>query len=576
MNAITNITIGRTGRLKKPVGYTALANLINIVPFCLSIEAVNIIFRACDGTDATLDVGRLWRLVGFLFLYLIIMALAERASYRANFRGAYAMSSAGRLALAEHLRRLSLGCLSRHDPGDLSSMLITDFMMAETGISHHLPQLMGALVMPVLAFLGLLWVDWRMALAMFVALPLAALVLWLSTKAQERLSGRQIAAKINAGNRLEEYLQGIRTMKACNLVGDRFTRLRDAFSDLRRSCIRQEALLGPFVLLSVTLVRAGLTLMILCGTYLLLGGDLSLLTFVMFLVVGSRVFDPLTSALTNFAEFRYYSIAGGRILSLMREPEMKGDTPAPEGGDIEFRGVTFAYQDRPVLHDINLTLRQGSLTALVGPSGSGKSTLMKLCARFYDPTCGQVCLGGIDMATLEPESLMSRVSMVFQDVYLFQDTLRNNIRFGRPGATDEEVIDAARKAQCHDFIMRLPRGYDTLVGEGGCTLSGGEKQRVSIARAMLKNAPIVLLDEATASLDPENEVEVQRAINTLIAGRTVVVIAHQLKTIRGADNIVVLSNGRIVEQGRHEELLARGGLYHKLWTLRERTQGWQV
>ena len=238
--------------------------------------------------------------------------------------------------------------------------------------------------------------------------------------------------------------------------------------------------------------------------------------------------------------------------------------------------MTFAYQDRPVLHDINLTLRQGSLTALVGPSGSGKSTLMKLCARFYDPTCGQVCLGGIDMATLEPESLMSRVSMVFQDVYLFQDTLRNNIRFGRPGATDEEVIDAARKAQCHDFIMRLPRGYDTLVGEGGCTLSGGEKQRVSIARAMLKNAPIVLLDEATASLDPENEVEVQRAINTLIAGRTVVVIAHQLKTIRGADNIVVLSNGRIVEQGRHEELLARGGLYHKLWTLRERTQGWQV
>lgn len=576
MNAITNITIGQTGRLKEPVGYTALANLVNIVPFCLSIEAVNILFRAYDGTDATLDTDRLWMLVGFLFLYLIIMVFAERASYRANFRGAYAMSSAGRLALAEHLRKLSLGYLSRRDPGDLSSMLITDFTMAETGISHHLPQIMGALVMPVLAFLGLLWVDWRMALAMFMSLPLAALVLWLSTKAQKRLSTRQIEAKINAGNRLEEYLQGIRTMKAYNLVGDRFTRLRDALAGLRRACIRQEALLGPFVLLSITLVRAGLTLMILCGAYLLTGGELSLLSFVMFLVVGSRVFDPLTAALTNFAEFRYYSIAGGRILSLMQEPEMEGETPAPDGGDIEFRHVAFAYQDQEVLHDVNLTFRQGSLTALVGPSGSGKSTLMKLCARFYDPTRGKVCLGGVDMATLEPESLMSRVSMVFQDVYLFQDTIRNNIRFGRPDATDEDVREAARKAQCHDFIMRLPLGYDTQVGEGGCTLSGGERQRLSIARAILKDAPIVLLDEATASLDPENEVEVQRAINTLIAGRTVVVIAHRLKTIRGADNIVVLSEGHVVEQGRHEELLARGGLYHTLWTLQERTQGWQV
>ena len=340
-------------------------------------------------------------------IYMLVMALAERASYRANFRGAYEMSASGRLSLAEHLRKLSLGFLSRRDPGDLSSMLITDFMMAEMGISHHLPQLMGAVVMPVLAFASLIWIDWRMAVSMFAALPLALLVLWASTKAQRKLSGRQIQAKINAGNRLEEYLQGIRVMKAYNLLGDRFVRLRDAFAELRRACIRQEALLGPFVLLSITLVRAGLTMMVLCGTYLLLGGKLSILVFVLFLVVGSRVFDPLTSALTNFTEFRYFSIAGGRILTLMNEPEMKGERPSPAAGDIRFEHVSFAYQDKEVLHDVSVTLPKNSLTALVGPSGSGKSTMMKLCARFYDSQQGRIFFGGVPMDEINPESLMS-------------------------------------------------------------------------------------------------------------------------------------------------------------------------
>lgn len=576
MNAIKNITIGHTERLYKPVGYTMIANLVNIVPFCLSIEAVQTIFHAFDGSGRPLDITHLWHICIAMGCYMLAMVLAERASYRANFRGAYEMSASGRLSLAEHLRKLSLGFLSRKDPGDLSSMLITDFSMAETGISHHLPQLMGALVMPLLAFLSLVWMDWRMAVAMFAALPAALLVLWASTSVQRKLSGRQIQAKINAGNRLEEYLQGIRVMKAYNLLGDRFIRLRDAFAELRRACIRQEALLGPFVMLCITLVRAGLTLMVLCGTYLLLGGELSLLVFVLFLVVGSRVFDPLTSALTNFAEFRYFSIAGGRILSLMDEPEMTGERPAPATGDIRFEHVSFAYQDKEVLHDISITLPRNSLTALVGPSGSGKSTVMKLCARFYDPQRGRVLFDNVPMDKIEPESLMSRISMVFQDVYLFQDTIRGNIRFGNPDATDDEIIAAARKACCHDFIMRLPQGYDTMVGEGGCTLSGGEKQRISIARAILKDAPIILLDEATASLDPENEVEVQKAIDTLIKGRTVIVIAHKLKTIMNADRIVVLENGTVKEQGTHDALMQGNGLYAHLWRLQEDASGWRL
>lgn len=576
MNAIKNITIGHTERLYKPVGYTMLANLVNIVPFCLSIEAIRIIFSAFDGSGQPLDTTRLWWIFGIMAVYMLVMALAERASYRANFRGAYEMSASGRLSLAEHLRKLSLGFLSKRDPGDLSSMLVTDFMMAETGISHHLPQLMGAIVMPVLAFASLVWIDWRMAVSMFAALPLALLVLWASTKAQRKLSGRQIQAKINAGNRLEEYLQGIRVMKAYNLIGDRFVRLRDAFAELRRACIRQEALLGPFVLLSITLVRAGLTMMVLCGTYLLLGGQLSILVFVLFLVVGSRVFDPLTSALTNFTEFRYFSIAGGRILSLMNEPEMKGEQQSPAAGDIRFEHVSFAYQDKEVLHDINITLPKNSLTALVGPSGSGKSTVMKLCARFYDPQKGRILFNGVPMNEINPESLMSHISMVFQDVYLFQDTIRNNIRFGKTDATEEEIIATAKKACCHDFIMRLPQGYDTMVGEGGCTLSGGEKQRISIARAMLKDAQIILLDEATASLDPENEVEVQKAIDTLIKGRTVIAIAHRLKTIKGADQIIVLDNGRIREKGTHETLMQAKGLYAQLWNIQEQISGWKL
>ena len=486
------------------------------------------------------------------------------------------MSAQGRIELAEHLRKLPLGSLFRHDPGDLASMMISDFTLAETGISHHLPQLMGALVMPLLAFFSLLWIDWRMSVAMFIALPLAVLVLLGSNRLQMRLGKKHIRAKINAGSRLEEYLQGIRIIKAYNLLGGKFERLRHAFAELRSASMRLEALMGPLVLLSITLIRAGLTLMILCGAYLLIGDELSLLTFVMFLIVGSRVFDPLTSALTNFAEFRYFSIAGGRILSLMREPEMQGNKQSPQSGDIRFEHVTFGYGETEVLHDISVTLKQGCLTALVGPSGSGKSTLLKLCARFYDPQPGKVTFNNTDMSEIEPEALMKQISMVFQNVYLFQDTIKNNIRFGKADATDEEIEDAARKACCHEFIMKLPNGYDTMVGEGGCTLSGGEKQRVSIARAILKEAPVVLLDEATASLDPENEVDVQKAINTLIAGRTVIVIAHRLKTIKNADKIIVLENGCVTEQGTHRELIGREGLYYKLWSIQEKTMGWQV
>ena len=569
------VTVGHPEKLRKSVFYTIVSYLVNIVPFGISIEVVRTVFAAWSAGGAP-DMARLWGLSAFLLVWMLVMFAAEIPAYRACYWDAYEASARGRADLAEKLRRLPLGYFARRDPGDLVNMIMGDFLLLETAISHQVPQMVGGLVLPVIAFVGLCFWNPLMAVAMFVSLPVAALVLLLSTKVQNRLSQKHMRVKIDAGNRIQEYMNGIRVIKAYNLAGDRFARLENAFRSFMKESIRIEAALGPFAMLAISLIRLGLTLMIVLGVHLMIGGTLDPVTFVGFLIVGTRVYDPLTAALLNFFVFRYFTLAGRRILDLMEEPEMTGEGDAPERHDIELKNVTFGYGDEPVLRDVSLTFPQGRLTALVGPSGCGKTTLMKVMARFYDPQSGTVLFGGADERGLDPEKLMRRISFVFQDVYLFRDTVRNNIAFGREGATEAEVEEAAKRACAHDFIMRLPQGYDTMVGEGGSTLSGGEKQRISIARALLKDAPVVLLDEATASLDPENEVEVQRAINALVEGRTMVVIAHKLRTTQNSDNIVVMEEGRVAEQGRHEELLERGGLYARLWALQNESVGWSL
>ncbi len=577
MKSLRNITVGHPENLTRAVFFTILANLVTILPFVLVIEVVKIIFEAYSSPAAQLEVTRLWWICGALVISMILIFLAERPAYRSCYRGAYAVAAEGRMELAEHLRKLPLGFLSGRDPGDLANMLMGDFALLEHSISHQAPQFIGALVMPVLAFIGLCFLDWRMALAMFVALPVALLIFFGSTKLIRYLGAQHMRAKINAGNRLQEYLYGIRVIKAYNLTGSRFERLEKSFRELMQQSIRLEGLVGPFAMLAITCMRFGLTIMILVGVHLLAGGTLSLIVFVTFLLVGSRIFDPLTLALINYAEMHYSEQAGERILNLYQEPKMSGSRTPPVESGITFENVSFGYQDKKdVVHSISAQMQPGTLTALVGPSGSGKSTLLKLAARFYDPSAGKVLIGGEPMHRMKPEELFKKMSMVFQDVYLFKDTIGNNIRFGREGASDDEVINAARKACCHEFIEALPNGYDTPVGEGGCTLSGGEKQRISIARAFLKNAPIILLDEATASLDPENELEVQQAIDTLIRGRTVIVVAHRLKTICRADRIYVLNEGRVEESGTHEELLLRDGLYANLWNLQQESTSWSL
>ena len=574
-NLFRTVTIGHPEKLRKSVFCTIVSYLVNVVPFGVSIEVVRTVFAAWSAGGAP-DMAKLWGLSAFLLVWMLVMFAAEIPAYRACYWDAYEASARGRAELAEKLRRLPLGYFARRDPGDLVNMIMGDFLLLETAISHQVPQMVGGLVLPFIAFVGLCFWNPLMAVAMFVSLPAAVLVLALSTRLQNWLSQKHMRVKIDAGNRIQEYMNGIRVIKAYNLTGDRFARLESAFRSFMKESIRLEAAMGPFVMLAISLIRLGLTLMIVLGVHLMIGGTLDPVTFVGFLIVGTRVYDPLTAALLNFFLFRYFTLAGKRILRLMEEPEMSGDGDAPDRHDIELKNVTFGYGGEPVLRDVSLTFPQGKLTALVGPSGCGKTTLMKVMARFYDPQSGTVLFGGADERGLDPEKLMRRISFVFQDVYLFRDTVRNNIAFGREGATEAEVEEAAKRACAHDFIMRLPQGYDTMVGEGGSTLSGGEKQRISIARALLKDAPVVLLDEATASLDPENEVEVQRAVNALVEGRTVVVIAHKLRTTQNADNIVVMEEGRVVDQGRHAELLERGGLYARLGALQNESVGWSL
>lgn len=576
MKLFYNITAGNPRKLIKPIAWTIVSNIINILPFALVVAAVQIIYSYYAVPGSVLDISALWGICIAMGISMLVMFFGEIPAYKTTYMGAYSVAADGRAELAEHLRKLPLGYLTSRDPGELGNMMMTDFGLIEHAIAHLVPQIVGAFAMPIIAFTGLCFLDVRMAISMFASLPAAVLLLYGTAKVQKKIGARHMKAKIEVANRFQEYLDGLRIIKAYNMKGQKFDRLHTSLKIFMKESIRFEALLGPIVLTAVALVKAGMSIIVLVGVYLLLGGEINIVTFAVFLVIGTRVFDPLTTALINYAEIRYDEQAGVRIVDLMEQSVMPGTDKANDAHAVAFENVTFGYNNTTVLEDVSFDIPEGTLTAIVGPSGSGKSTILRLIARFYDPQKGRVLFGGVDEKNLESETLLQKISVVFQDVYLFQDTIENNIRYGREGATKKEIIDAAQKACCHDFIMSLPNGYDTMVGEGGNTLSGGEKQRISIARALLKNAPVVLLDEATASLDPENEVDVQKAINTLVKGRTVIVVAHRLKTINSADNIIVLENGRIVEQGKHEILLSKQGLYARLWSIQQQTSVWNM
>lgn len=570
------ITAGNPRKMMKPILWTVLANMANMFPFgCLAL-AVNTIYAYYSGEQPFLHIPSLWVAWGGMVVFLVLVFAGERMAYRSIYRGAYESSAEGRADLAEHIRKLPLGFLMSKSSGELGHTMMNDFTQLENTATNNLAQLISGAMIPVFAFIGLLFLDWRMAMAMFAGFPVTILILWGVSRLERKMGTNHAHAKIVQANRLQEYLDGMKIIKAYNLRGENFKRLEQAFYRFMKESIKLEGGLGPFFLVAIAFMQTGLSFMTIAGVYLILGGEITVPLFALFLLMGTRIFDPLSVAIMRLPAFKYDVMAGERIVSLLEEPVMKGDKEPPEHHDIRFENVTFGYNKNIVIDHISAEMKEGELTAIVGPSGSGKSTLLRLIARFYDPQAGKVLFGGMDEREMDPEKLMAKLSMVFQDVYLFQDTIRNNIRYGREDATQEEVEAAAKEACCHDFIMKLPQGYDTMVGEGGSTLSGGERQRISIARAMLKNASVLLLDEATSSLDPENELEMQKAISRLIQGRTVIMIAHRLKTVVKADNIIVMDKGKVVEQGKHEELIACGGLYAKLWDIQSRTSGWKI
>lgn len=576
-NYFYNVSSGNPKSLLSSIWSSLVEGLLRLMPAILIIDVFNTIYISFASPGTQLDVTRLWITSIILILWLLPQFISSVIAYNCSFLAAYQVSADGRIKLAEHIRKLSLGFLGSKDPAELTNMMLSDYALVEQAVSHHVPQMVSSIVFPVLAFAGLLFVNWQLAVAMFIALPLAVLVVWSTDRFQEKLSKNHIEAKNVAASRLQEYLRGIREIKAHNMGGERFERLRRSFEELMRHSIRIEGLMGPILMVAIVLVRSGLPIMIFVGTYLVVNGQVTLPIFLMFLLVGVRVFEPMTVLLTSYGELRYGAFSAKRVMSIMKEKPLSGDREVSAHQAIAFDQVTFGYQkDEPVLKKISFTIPANKITALVGPSGSGKSTITKLIARFWDIQSGQIRIGDQTLSKADPEKLLRHVSMVFQDVYLFKDTILNNIRVGKQEATREEIEEAARKAQCHDFIMSLPQGYDTMVGEGGSTLSGGEKQRISIARALLKDADIILLDEATASLDPENEQAVQAAINALVVNKTVVIIAHRLKTIKEADQIIVLDQGQLVQQGRHDQLVEEDGVYARLWHLQQEAEGWSV
>lgn len=568
------ITCNDPKRLIKPIISNALANLSNLLPFLCTAYIISQIYDYF--MTGNLNRSHLWLSWGGMVICFIITYLLENIACKITYRDGYMTSADGRVKLAEHIRELPLGVLMGKSSGEIGNTMMNDFSKTESAMTHILPQIVSGVLVAVIASVAMLIADWRMGIAMFCGFPIAIVLMLGMRNLERKLDDRLAASRIEQASKLQEYLYGMRIIKAYNMQGENFGKLKSACTDYRDACIKLESGIGPLNFVATALLRLGLPLMTIVGVFLISGGTLTIPEFVMFLLVGTRVFDPLSVAIMNYSELTMCGMAGERISRLLDEPTMDGKKDAPTTHDIAFQNVSFGYGSKEVLHDINATFRPNTMTALVGLSGSGKSTMLKLAARFYDPTAGKILFGGVDEKEIMPDKLMKQISMVFQDVYLFQDTVANNIRYGRENATQEEIENAARLANCYDFIMRMPQGFDTMIGEGGSTLSGGEKQRISIARAMLKDAPVIFLDEATSSLDPENEAEIQQAISRLIKGRTVVVIAHRLKTITSADNIFVFDNGRIVEQGTHNELLSHCGLYAKLWKLQTSTEGWRI
>ncbi len=483
-----------------------------------------------------------------------------------------------RLRLGEHIRKLSLGYFNKHDVGELSNKALDNVNKLEMILTMLLPAMISTLVLSLIVVSVLFFINPTMAAATLITMPLA-LVILLWARSIMNKQGRALFESSNQlSDGLLEFVNGIKFIKSFNSSSHKLDNLIDRMRDFKVKSLKTEGTLSPVMVFTGVAIDFGLVMLICIGSYLMIGGELGVKEFVVFIVVSAKFFEELKVMAVNFVKVKYLGIAGESIRDVLNENLLSGtdNMVSIKDNNIEFKNVRFSYDKKEILKGVNLDIEENSMTAFVGPSGSGKTTMTNLIARFYDVDSGEIKIGSHNIKDIDPECVLQKISMVFQNVTLFNDTIYNNIKIGKQGATEEEIIDAAQKANVHDFISALPKGYQTMVGEKGANLSGGEQQRISIARAILKDSPIILLDEATASLDPENEIYIQNAFSNLLKNKTVIVIAHRLKTIKDADKIVVFNEGRICEQGSHGSLLQQKGVYYDLWQAQESSVGWTV
>lgn len=560
--------------LKKAIFACTLTNITMLLPFCITVMIFSELLNPFVGKELVWE--HIWLLWGAGVVSAILVFLAAKNDYRKTYIASYKESNVTRLRIAEHLRKLPMSFFNTKDLSELTTNMMSDCSSMESMLSSTIPPLIANVISATITCILLAFFDWRLAICVFITMPLAFLIIWLSRKYQKKLFERQVDAKLQASSQVQEYLEGMKIIKSCNLSGSQFSTLNKALLAMKKITVKVEMVVGVFMSGASMILQAGIGITIFVGTLLLLDGQIELLPLLMFFLIVIKIYGPILAILSQLTTLLNLNVVTERMRTLLTAPVMSGKQQTSKRYDIELSHVSFAYNEEEVIHDVSCKIPQGNVTALVGPSGSGKSTISKLIARFWDIQKGTITVGNKDIKTINPESLMQEMSFVFQDVTLFNDTIFNNIQMGNPNATKEQVFAAAKAAYCDEFVRNMPDGYNTVLGENGSTLSGGERQRISIARALLKDSPIILLDEATASLDPENEVFVQKAIAKLVENKTVIIIAHRLRTVVDADQILVLDNGKLVEYGTHNELMRKNGLYHKLYHIQQESLGWAV
>ena len=533
-----------------------ISDLILMIPVSLLYFLVN------DYMEGNL-AGRGGLYIAGVIITLALIAVSTYIQYNATFLSTYVESGVRRITLAEKLRKIPLSFFGKKDLSDLTSTIMADCAQMETASSHFIPELVGACISTAFVAIGLFFFDWRMAIAALWVLPISFIIVGCSGRVQRKLNEKQVALKMSCADGIQECLESVRDIQAYNNQEEYMKGLDEKIKAVEKHAVATELGTAVFVGSAQMILKLGIATVALVGAALLASGKLDVITFFMFLMVVSRIYDPMQVSLQNLAAIIASDVQSARLDEILSHDVQEGSEKLDNKGyDIEFSNVGFSYDTGDVvLKDVSFTAKQGGVTALIGPSGGGKTTVSRLAARFWDADKGKITVGGMDISMIDPETLMSLYSIVFQDVTLFNNTVIENIRIGKMDATDEEVIAAAKLAHCDEFAEKLLDGWNTMIGENGCELSGGERQRISIARAFLKDAPIILLDEATASLDVDNETMIQESLSRLIKNKTVMIIAHRMRTVADADKIVVLKDGKVAESGKPSELMKKAGIY---------------